>query len=353
MGPTLSANPNPLNFEVGPLGKVYITGAASGLLLDQSNPVSGNRSFYADIANGQVVIQNATGPFQFLVETGIYSLPVVGVPYTTASRLNSLLFGPVPQVFMKIAPTDNFSVQAGRLLTLLGNEGTFTFQNYNIERGLLWNQENIVNQGVQLNYTVGPVALSLSLNDGFFSGNLDWLTGLATYTINSSNSVAFAAGGAFAAKAINTFATPLAQNNSQIFDLIYNGSFGPWSFGPYFQYTRVPANAGIGIPSGASTVGFALLGAYSFTENWKLGARGEYITSSGSYGAGAPNLLGYGPGSNAWELTVTPTYQYKWFFGRAELSYIGTSHTAPGSAFGSSGTDTSQVRFLLEAGVVF
>ena len=66
-----------------------------------------------------------------------------------------------------------------------------------------------------------------------------------------------------------------------------------------------------------------------------------------------PNLL-YGQGSNAWELTFTPTYQYKIFFARTELSYIaaGGSNTA-GNAFGDTGNKKNQFRALVEAGFVF
>ena len=39
----------------------------------------------------------------------------------------------------------------------------------NIERGLLWNQENAVNRGIQANYSAGPVAISVSWNDGMLS----------------------------------------------------------------------------------------------------------------------------------------------------------------------------------------
>ena len=41
---------------------------------------------------------------------------------------------------------------------------------------------------------------------------------------------------------------------------------------------------------------------------------------------GAANLL-YGPGSAAWSVTVTPTYQKNIFFTRAELSYVGMQDT--------------------------
>ena len=66
-----------------------------------------------------------------------------------------------------------------------------------------------------------------------------------------------------------------------------------------------------------------------------------------------PNLLGYGPGSKAWALTITPTYQYKIFFARTEFSFIKASSITPGGGFGTSGTSDTQVRGILEAGLVF
>jgi len=107
--------------------------------------------------------------------------------------------------------------------------------------------------------------------------------------------------------------------------------------------------------SSGSTIGGAILANYSFGEDsflpgFSLPARFEYIGSTGSLGA--PNLL-YGPGSKAWSITFTPTYQYKIFFARAEISHVGTSSTTPGSAFGPTGTNTTQTRGLLEVGILF
>jgi hypothetical protein len=78
----------------------------------------------------------------------------------------------------------------------------------------------------------------------------------------------------------------------------------------------------------------------------------EYISSTGSEADGGPNLL-YGPGSNAWSITVTPTYQYKIFFARAEFSFVGTSNTTAGLALGANGTNTTQTRVLFETGILF
>lgn len=357
MGPTLTANPTPENFDFGPwIGKVYVTGVVSGLGFWQSNPVPGNNAGDADISNGMVFVQNASGPVQFAAQVGIYSIPALSEPYTRASDLNSLLWGPLPQAYVKFAPSDDFSVLIGRLPSLLGWEWDFTFQNVNIERGLLWDQENSINHGIQANYTIGPVDLALSLNDGFFSGNFDWLTGSATYTIDSNNSITFSAGGNFDQNRRDNFRTPIAQNNSVIYDLIYDGTWGPWTFTPYFQYTHVPNNSALksaGFTHDASTAGTALIVAYSFNDNWKLGARGEYISSSGSLADGAPELVTGGPGAKNWSITLTPSYQYDILFARAEFSYVGVGSANSGFAFGKAGNSTSQVRVLFETGVIF
>jgi hypothetical protein len=60
-----------------------------------------------------------------------------------------------------------------------------------------------------------------------------------------------------------------------------------------------------------------------------------------------------GPGSNAWSITFSPTYQYKIFFARAEISHVGTSSTTPGLVFGPNGTNTTQTRGMIEAGILF
>jgi hypothetical protein len=348
----LAANPNPLKFDGGPLGSIYATGVVSGLGFAQTNHVTGDKVDRFDISNGQAIIQNTAGLVQFYAQAGIYSLPTIGAAYTTASKTNSLLYGPLPVGFLKLAPNDSFSIQAGKLPTLIGAEYTFTFQNMNIERGLLWAQEPAVSDGVQGNYTVGPLAFSVSLNDGYYSGNYDWLSGLATWTIDSSNSLTVAGGGNFGQSNISTFATPTAQNNSQIGNIIYTYSSAPWTITPYFQVTNVPKNTSLGIGHDAQTYGGALLASYAFSDTFSLAGRAEIIGSSGSTTNGAPNLL-YGQGSSAWSLTLTPTYQKSLFFVRGEVSYVGVGSATAGSAFGTSGNSKDQERVLVETGVIF
>ena len=87
-------------------------------------------------------------------------------------------------------------------------------------------------------------------------------------------------------------------------------------------------------------------------EQDKIWVRAEYISSSGSLAAGAPNLL-YGPGSDAFSITVTPTFQYNIYFARAEISYVSASSTTPGFALGPTFNNTEQTRVLFETGILF
>jgi hypothetical protein len=152
-------------------------------------------------------------------------------------------------------------------------------------------------------------------------------------------------------------ATPLFQNNSTLLTLVYTYNSAPWTITPYFQYTNVPAASSIGAFTSASTYGGAVLANYTFGEDtplsgFSLPIRFEYISSTGSLASGSPNLL-YGPGSNAWSVTLTPTYQYKIFFARAEFSHVGANSTTTGLAFGRDGMNTTQSRFLFETGILF
>jgi hypothetical protein len=396
MGGTITADPNPFSVDLGPLlGKTWVTGQVTGMAFAQTNPVpavngvsiptltsgyAGNKVTELDLSNGMAEIQKTDGMIQYYVQAGAYSLPVVGVPYVDAAHLNGATFGPVPIAYLKYVPTDSLSIEVGKLPTLIGQEGTFTFQNLNIERGLLWNQENVINRGIQVNYTVGPVALAGSWNDGFYSDDFTYITGSATWTVDSADTVVLAAGGN--TRHVNiynqftffpNFVTPEPLANEQQADLSWTYTNGPWAINPYIQYTHIPSDpvlpaAGIGFNS-ASTFGGSLLVGYTFDPattlagmslgGFSLDGRAEYIASTGHATLSVPpgtlfaNPLGYGANSKAWELTLTPTYQYKIFYARAEGSYTRINDSTALLGFGAGGNAHSQFRALVEAGFVF
>jgi hypothetical protein len=358
MNGPLSFPTNPYSIDVGPLGKWYVDAALTGLGYVESNAQPGDRSATFDLSNGQVFINKVDGVWQFYVQAGDYSIPVVGAPYAPndASHALNNYFGPVPQAYLKLVPSSSFSIIAGKLPTLIGAESTFSFENFNIERGLLWNEEPAVSRGVQATYVSGTLTFNVSLNDGYYSNHYNWISGSAAWAPNSANTLTFAAGGNFSHTNTTQFATPQAQNNSSIYNIIYTYNSAPWTITPYLQFQEVPRDLRVGIYKSAEAYSGALLVLYAIDSHWSIGARGEYIDTNGNAADGAPNLL-YGAGSKAFTITATPTYQYDRFFARAEVSAVFASSIAPNSGFGSQGglpgNEKNQVRGLLEGGILF
>lgn len=343
--------PAAYTFNAGPFGPVAITGIVSGIGIAQGNQVTEGQSTHWDISNGQVFLQKTTGWWRFYLEAGAYNLPALGAPFLSTVNTISDFYGPLPVGFLKLVK-GKFSVMIGKLPTLIGAEDTFTFENMNIERGLLWNQENAVNRGIQLNGSKDKLSGSLSWSDGFYSNRYTWLTGSLSYAFNSANTLSLAGGGNLGHTAFSSLATPLALNNSRIYNVIYTYNHEAWLVQPYFQYTDVPTNAKIGITHGATTRGGAVLVNYSVKHGISLAARGEYISSTGNMAEGAINLL-YGAGSGAWSFTLTPAYQNHGFFIRGDLSVVWATNSTPGFGFGPSGIDRTQPRGAVEAGFVF
>jgi hypothetical protein len=332
-------------------GKLAVTGILSGIGWTEGNHISGDDASHYDVSNAQLFVQKTSGWWQFYLQGGAYNLPAIGVPFLSTSDTIKNIYGPFPQGYLKLVK-GNFNVEAGALPTLIGAEYTFSFQNMNVERGLLWNQENAVNRGIQLNWTHKKLTTSFSWNDGFYSNRYTWFIGSLTYAFNSANALAFVAGGNAGAYAKSTLATPLYLNNSQMYNLIYTYSHGAWVIQPYFQYTDVPTNAKIGITQGAGTKGGAVLATYNFKRGFSVAVRPEYIKSTGSVSGGAINLL-YGPGSGAFGFTVTPTYRKDAFFLRGDLAIVHATDMTTGLGFGTAGQSANQPRGVLEAGFMF
>jgi hypothetical protein len=327
-----------------------VNGFLSGMGLWQSNHIPGDDSTQAALSNGQVVLQRTDGWFQFYLQAGAYNIPALGVPFLATDKTVTDFYGPLPVAFLKLQAGKNTSFLIGALPTLMGAESTFTFQNMNIERGLLWNQENAVTRGIQVNQTMGKFTASLSWNDGFYSNRYSWLSGSLTYA-NGPHSLAFEGMGNLGQTAFQTAATPV-QNNGSMYAVIYTYTKGSWIVQPYFQFSDVPTNLKIGITKGAGTRGGALLMSHTFKHGFSLAGRGEYITSTGSVADQAVNLM-FGPGSAAWSATLTPTFQYGGFFFRGDVSWVHASSYTPGYVFGPTGMNDNQPRAVAEIGFMF
>jgi hypothetical protein len=353
-GPLATAVPHEI--EAGPFGNVSVTGILSGMGWTEGNHVPGDSPTHWDLSNAQVFIQKTTGWFQFFLQAGAYNLPAVGTTFLGTPDTVKGFYGPFPQGYVKLVK-GNFNVEVGALPTLIGAEYTFSFENMNIERGLLWNQENAVNRGIQLNETYKKLTVAFSWNDGFYSNRYSWLSGSLTYAINSSNTLAFVGmgnAGAYARVSATSVATPTTLNNSQMYNLLYTYTKGPVTITPYYQYTVVKTNPNIGIFQGAHTNGGAILANYNFKHGFSLAVRPEYIKSSGTVlDPNSINLL-YGPGSGAFAFTMTPTYAKDAFFIRGDFSIVHATNTTPAFAvFGNTGLKVNQPRGVIEAGFMF
>jgi len=342
----------PAMFDAGPFGKIAVNGLLTGFGMVQDNYVPGDNSRQAALSNGQIWIQKTDGWWQFYLQGGAYAIPALGTPFLSTDKTMTDFYGPLATGYLKLVPGKNTSILIGELPTLIGAEYTFSFENMNIERGLLWNQENAISRGIQLNQTLGKFTASVSWNDGFYSNRYTWVTGSLTYTKGAS-ALSLVGGGNADSKSvfIQGLVTPV-QNTGSIYNVIYTYTKGAWIIQPYFQYTDVPTNASIGIVKGATTQGEALLLSHAFKHGFSLAGRGEYISSTGSSTQKTVNLM-YGPGSTGISLTATPTFQYGGFFFRGDLGWVRAGNITPGDAFGSTGMNDNQFRAVGEIGFMF
>jgi hypothetical protein len=342
----------PATFDAGPLGKLSVNGIVTGFSVFQNNSVPGDDKAQATLSNGQIFIQKSDGKLQYYIQAGVYTMPTLSVPFVNAQNTVNSFYGPVPVAYLKLQATTSTQFLIGSLPTLMGAESTFTYQNFNIERGIVWNQENAINRGIQVNQTVGRyLSGAISWNDGYYSNRYSWLSGSVTLS-KGPHALIYDGMGNLGQTAYQSAATPV-QNNSYMHAVIYTYTKGPWIISPYFQYSKLPTNAKVGVVKGTSATGGALNASYAFKSGFSLPARVEYLTSSGSATDGSINLIGFGAGSKGVTFTATPTYQKGGMFLRSDLALVHATDYTKGAVFGKTGTDANQFRAVLEFGFIF
>ena len=342
----------PATFDAGPLGKLSVNGIVTGFARFQNNSMLGDDAAQATLSNGQIFIQKADGKLQYYVQAGAYTMPTLSVPFLNAQDTVKNYYGPVPVAYLKLPVGKTTQFLIGQLPTLMGAESTFTYQNFNIERGIVWNQENAINRGLQVNQTLGKyLTASVSWNDGYYSNRYSWLSGSVTLT-KGPHVLVYDGNGNLGKTVFQTAATPI-QNNGYMHALIYTYTKGPWIVSPYFQYGKLPANTKVGIAKDTSATGGAINVSYAFKSGFSFPVRFEYLASSGNDTDGSVNMLGFGAGSSGVTFTATPTYQKGGMYLRSDLSMVHASNYTQGAVFGKTGTDASQFRAVLEFGFIF
>jgi len=324
---------------------------ASGALDSQSGADNGSR---VDWSNILISVQRTAGTFRFGATLGSYAFPVAGqaINPTFQRNANTSLYGYVPSAYVQVVPDEHFTFSLGRLPTLLGQENAFTFQNYNIQRGLAWNAEPVVSRGVRGQFTNGKLNAALEFNDGYYSGSHRAVEGSLAWSATPSSALSFA----FILPDADTPANPTAfiANKSE-YDLMFTGQYGKLSLTPYLLWVRSPKSAAAAFVNDESAFFASALADFSFTDAFSIGARFESAQNGSSPLDSSSNadFIGYGPGSNATTYTLTPQYKTKHFFARAEWSRVQADHVTRGFGFGSQGTGTSQTRVAAELGTQF
>jgi hypothetical protein len=342
----------PATFDAGPLGKLSVNGIITGFSQFQNNSVPGDSAAQATLSNGQIFVQKADGKFQYYVQAGVYTMQALSVPFTNAQNTVNNTYGPVPVAFAKLLVGKSTSFEIGSLPTLMGAESTFTYQNFNIERGIIWNQENAINRGIQVNQALGKyLSASVSWNDGYYSNRYSFLSGSLTFT-KGPHTLVYDGMGNLGQTVFQTAATPI-QNNGYMHAVIYTYSKGSWIISPYFQYGNLPKNLKVGVAKASSATGGAVNVSYAFKHGFSLPGRFEYLTSSGSATDGSVNLLGFGSGSSGTTFTATPTYQKGGMYLRGDIGWVHASKYTNGDVFGKTGANSDQFRGVLEFGFIF
>lgn len=317
-------------------------------------PTGADLTNRTDVSNAFLIVNKNAGTFRYGFAAGAYNIPVVGLALnrTTQSGANTSLYGAVPSMDIEYAPNSSFNLMAGKLATFTGQESTYTYEDPNIQRGLIWNIETAVSRGVRASFTGSKFNGAVEVNDGFYSGNRIGFEGQITNSPSSNATFTFVWVIPNSSAPGNTTASIA---NKRLYNPLVTYTRGKWTFAPYALFVDSPSSKALGYTSEEHAFGGVFNVAYALSSQWSFPLRVEYAKSGSSTKDLSPNanLLGYGPGSSAWTYTLTPTYRHGIYFARAESSMVNVAHYAPHAAFGALGNLSNQFRTGIETGIQF
>ncbi len=355
----LPASPPSIHVNAGPLGQLTLGGILSVNARAQSNRYDmtgpAGKYFSADVTDGLVSVAKTHGLLQFYLEAGAYNFYGIGQPASSTGTNISNTYGALPLAYLQITPNKNFNLQIGKLPAIPGITPLtgLISSSYNIQFGLDGWQQQTITRGIQANYTAGPFSASLAWTDGYYSKRFNWVVGQVTYSPSSSSTFIVQGGGN---AGHTSYLGPL--DNSDFYLLGYNYSGKRWNGFAYLQYQKLINGKDFGNLSDGNQYGASIDVNYGFTKHYSLSTRLDYMaysdTPSFYYGGQSTTLvgneLGYGPGSRAVGLTLTPIYQYKHWFIEGEMSYVHVYHFTPGEAFGENGNQPNQFVAMINTG---
>ncbi len=377
------SGPTAIQIDGGPLGALQLSGGVDGYgyYLTETNsngylPYS-NKSNGAYVGSGLVELQKTDGVLQFNIELGSNGGTTTLGLAPAQTSISNLSTGPLFAGYVTVAPTGlPVTVSAGLIPSLEGYESAVDWNNANQFTTALFYVENAQARGVQLNYTQGPITASVQFGDGYDTGVFNFLQALASYAINPTNTLSvfyggnlgttglnaktYSAGCTYGSTAPGCFGTVGTYgsyySNSQMVGAYYSYTQGNLNVVPEVQYQVAKQNANLLQTKATSNFGAAVFGNYAFgTSPYSLGGWAEYFTSHASSYDNSSWFLQ--PDAEAVGFSLTPTWQYKDLFARADFGYLYLlNKTVPNGnkyGYGNSGSSNGIFQSSLEAGLLF
>ncbi|WP_298286084.1 hypothetical protein [Acidocella sp.] len=369
--------PQAISIDGGPLGSLSLSGGADGYGYYLGNAGQGSReqNTGAALGNAMIELQKTSGIVQFTVEVGANGNESLGaLSYTkghvSEAAVNNYVTGPLYAGYVTLAPSNlPVTISAGQLGSLEGYEGSFDWSNPSQFTTLLFYTENAQSRGVNVAYSQGPLSATVQFGDGSDSGVANFLQALVSYSFDANNTLNVFYGGNLGRTGANTFfygnlttAAAPYYYNSQLFGAYYSYTNGNLNLVPEVQYVYAKPQAYYsldGMSKTSSAFGAALFGTYSLANTpYSLGGWVEYFNSR--VGATDGNNFAnwaIGPDAQAIGVALSPTWQYKDLFARANAGYIYLlrNKSAAGTTYGygTGGHAKGQFMGTLEAGVLF
>ncbi len=333
-----------LELKTDLFGSFNIGGALTGYGIYTNNRAGTDRKTRYDIGSALLSISKPAEPFGFTLVGGAYSLPVVGVGISKTPNYTDL-FSALPVAYLEFAPVKGLSLQAGKLPTIIGYESAFTYQNNYIQRGLIWNMQPVINNGVRLTYTSDLFFVKVGVNDGFYTLSTTHpkpaIEGSLGITPIKDFSLSFNLFLPDKSARPNSTSAPA---NKREFNLVASYTLGKLSFGADAMYVEAPKDNTAQVPQKAKASGGCLHFSYDL-KPFKLSGRVEYVKDNSD--AGGIDLVGLGDGNKGWSFTLTPAYGKGPLFLRGELSYVSAD-----KPFTNNGKK-NQTRLGVEVGFIF
>jgi hypothetical protein len=362
--------PAAIDVDGGPLGPLQISGGVDGYgyyLSDtnqQGNLPGTDKYLGTELANALIEIQKTTGVLQFTLQIGANGgTAFFGTGHPGQSSISTYTTGPVRAAYVTIAPTGSpVTISVGQLGSLEGWESGVEWNNASQLTTEMFYVENSQSRGVELNYSQGPVSGTLLFSDGYDTGVFNFLEAIGNYSFDANNVLSVYYGGNLGRTGVNVKSNegPKTYQNSQMIGAFYSYTNGNLNLAPEVQFQIAKADHQIGIEKATDNFGAALFADYSFgTSPYSVGAWAQYFTAHSGTADSVSGVGSWyiGPNNEGVAFSVSPTWQYKNLFTRADAGYIYLlNHKAPGVGsygYGAKGTDAGEFVGLLEAGLLF